>query len=158
EEIFVERTDEDQWTYDVVNIEGLNLKIPSDIQADVCDASDDELMSFQGDSDNDNSKKKINARRDLEDPKFEFTLNMIFSSSKEFKWTVEVRAVMKKRTSSLRKIKIGRWTLHDQNNSHDHSCGKQREDRTIVSKILAKKYADEFKINPSWGVKEFEAH
>ncbi|KAH0645085.1 hypothetical protein KY284_032969 [Solanum tuberosum] len=62
-------------------------KIPSNTQEEVCDASDDELMSLQGDSDDDNSKRFIvyNAKRDLEDPKFEFTLNMIFSSSKEFK-------------------------------------------------------------------------
>ncbi|KAH0645086.1 hypothetical protein KY284_032970 [Solanum tuberosum] len=42
--------------------------------------------------------------------------------------------------------------------SPDHSCGNQRENKTIDSGFLAKKYADEFKINSSWGVKEFQAH
>ncbi|KAK6803388.1 hypothetical protein RDI58_001172 [Solanum bulbocastanum] len=67
---------------------------------------DDELMSLQGDSDDDNSKRFIvfNAKRDLEDPKFEFTLNMIFSSSKEFKWTVEVRAVMMKKDIKFKQL------------------------------------------------------
>uniref|UniRef100_A0A3Q7I484 Transposase MuDR plant domain-containing protein n=1 Tax=Solanum lycopersicum TaxID=4081 RepID=A0A3Q7I484_SOLLC len=61
-------------------------------------------MSFQGDSDDHDSKRFIfNAKRDLEDPNFKFTLNMIFSSSKEFKWAVEVRAVMMKKDIKFKK-------------------------------------------------------
>ena len=40
----------------------------------------------------------------------------------------------------------------------DHSCGNQRDNKTIDSGFLAKKYVEEFRINPSWGVKEFQAH
>lgn len=40
----------------------------------------------------------------------------------------------------------------------DHSCGNQRDNKTIDSGFLAKKYVEEFKINPNWGVKEFQAH
>ncbi|KAK4372197.1 hypothetical protein RND71_007581 [Anisodus tanguticus] len=40
----------------------------------------------------------------------------------------------------------------------DHSCDNQRENKTIDSGFLAKKYVEEFRINPSWGVKEFQAH
>ena len=69
--------------------------ISSDTRADVFDASDVELMSLHGNSDDDNSKKK-SIVRDLEDPIFKFALNNIFSNSKEFKWTVEVHVVMKK--------------------------------------------------------------
>ncbi|KAH0709178.1 hypothetical protein KY284_010605 [Solanum tuberosum] len=132
-------------------------KIPNNSQEEVCNASDDELMTLQGDSDDDNSKRFIvfNAKRDLEDPKFEFTLNMIFNSSKEFKWAVEVSNC--------------KWLIYASNTnedepfmiktiSPDHSCGNKRENRTIDSGFLAKKYAHEFKINPSWGVKEFQTH
>ncbi|KAF3671823.1 hypothetical protein FXO38_06406 [Capsicum annuum] len=40
----------------------------------------------------------------------------------------------------------------------DHSCGNQRNNNNIDSGFLAKKYMEEFRINPSWGVKEFQAH
>ncbi|KAH0706247.1 hypothetical protein KY285_010754 [Solanum tuberosum] len=157
-------------------------KIPNNSQEEVCDASDDELMTLQGDSDDDNSKRFIvfNAKRDLEDPKFEFTLNMIFNSSKEFKWAVEVCVVMMKkdikfkknesrRERAICKVSNCKWLIYASNTnedepfmiktiSPDHSCGNKRENRTIDSGFLAKKYAHEFKINPSWGVKEFQTH
>nr|AAP45178.2 Zinc knuckle family protein [Solanum bulbocastanum] len=157
-------------------------KIPSNTQEEVCDASDDELMSLQGDSDDDNSKRFIvfNAKRDLEDPKFEFTLSMIFSSSKEFKWAAEGSAVMMKKDIKFKKNESSRaraickvlnckWFIYASKANEDepfmiktigpdHSCGNQRENKTIDSEFSTKKYADEFKINPSWGVKEFQAH
>ncbi|KAG5619948.1 hypothetical protein H5410_005166 [Solanum commersonii] len=42
--------------------------------------------------------------------------------------------------------------------SHEHSCGNQRNNKTIESGFLARKYAEEFRINSSWGVKECQAH
>lgn len=69
---------------------------PSQTQEEDCVLSDDELMSLHGDSDDDNPKRSIifNPGKDLEDPTFEFMINMIFSNSKEFKWAVEVYAMM----------------------------------------------------------------
>ncbi|KAK4342854.1 hypothetical protein RND71_038670 [Anisodus tanguticus] len=40
----------------------------------------------------------------------------------------------------------------------DLSYGNQRDNKTIDSGFLAKKYVEEFRNNPSWGVKEFQAH
>ncbi|XP_059299219.1 uncharacterized protein LOC132051950 [Lycium ferocissimum] len=157
-------------------------KIPSDTPENDCAASDDELISLHGDSDDENAQKSIvfNARRDLEDPKFEFALNMIFSNSKEFKWAVEMHAVMKKkdinfkknesrRARAVCKVSSCKWFIHASKANEDepfkiktigpdHSCANQRENKTIDSGFLAKKYVEEFRINPSWGVKEFQAH
>ncbi|KAH0644780.1 hypothetical protein KY284_032664 [Solanum tuberosum] len=118
---------------------------PNDTQENDCATSYEKLMSLHVDSDDENLKRFIvfNPTRDLEDPKFKFTLNMIFSNSKEFKWAVESNQ------DEPFKIKtIG----------PDHSCGKQRDNKTIDSGFLAKKYVEEFRINPSWGVKEFQTH
>ncbi|KAK6782878.1 hypothetical protein RDI58_020674 [Solanum bulbocastanum] len=119
-------------------------------------------------------------KKDLEDPKFEFTLSMIFSSSKEFKWAAEGSAVMMKKDIKFKKNESSRaraickvlnckWFIYASKANEDepfmiktigpdHSCGNQRENKTIDSEFSTKKYADEFKINPSWGVKEFQAH
>ncbi|KAH0647636.1 hypothetical protein KY290_033628 [Solanum tuberosum] len=118
---------------------------PNDTQENDCATSEEKLMSLHVDSDDENLKRFIvfNPTKDLEDPKFKFTLNMIFSNSKEFKWAVESNQ------DEPFKIKtIG----------PDHSCGKQRDNKTIDSGFLAKKYVEEFRINPSWGVKEFQTH
>ncbi|MCE5165718.1 hypothetical protein HAX54_011836 [Datura stramonium] len=117
----------------------------NDTQEDDCATSYEELMSLYGDSDDKNLKRSIsfNPSRDLEDPKFKFALNMIFSNNEEFKWAVEANQ------DEPFKIKtIG----------PDHSYGNQRDNKTIDSGFLTKKYAEEFRINPSWGMKEFQTH
>ncbi|KAH0775171.1 hypothetical protein KY290_012308 [Solanum tuberosum] len=129
---------------------------PSDTQEDDFATSDEELMSLHGDSDDENRKRSIvfNPTRDLEDPKFKFALHMIFSNSKEFKWVVEVHAVIQKKDIRFKKNESTRSRA----TCPDHSCGNQRDNKTIDSGFLAKKYVEEFKINPNWGVKEFQAH
>ncbi|KAH0743227.1 hypothetical protein KY290_031220 [Solanum tuberosum] len=93
---------------------------------------------------------------------------------------MEVHAVMKKNDIKLKKNKSRKvrvifkvsnckWFIYASKANEDepfmiitispnHSCGNQRENKTIDSGFLAKKYADELRINPSWGVKEFQAH
>ncbi|KAH0669912.1 hypothetical protein KY285_024055 [Solanum tuberosum] len=155
---------------------------PNDTQEDDCATSDEELMSLYGDSDDENLKRSIvfNPTRDLEDPKFKFALNMIFSNSKEFKWAVEVQAVLQKkdikfkknestRSRATCKVSNCKWFIFASKANQDepfkiktigpdHSCGNQRDNKTIDSGFLAKKYVEEFRINPSWGVKEFQTH
>ncbi|KAH0672901.1 hypothetical protein KY290_025184 [Solanum tuberosum] len=155
---------------------------PNDTQEDDCATSDEELMSLHGDSDDENLKRSIvfNPTRDLEDPKFKFALNMIFSNSKEFKWAVEVQVVLQKKDVKFKKnestrsratCKVSnckRFIFASKANQDepfkiktigpDHSCGNQRDNKTIDSGFLAKKYVEEFRINPSWGVKEFQTH
>ncbi|KAK6777378.1 hypothetical protein RDI58_024095 [Solanum bulbocastanum] len=155
---------------------------PNDTQENDCATSDEELMSLHGDSDDENLKRStvFNPTRDLEDPKFKFTLNMIFSNSKEFKWAVEVHAVFQKkdikfkknestRSRAICKVSSCKWFIFASKSNQDepfkiktigpdHSCGKQRDNKTIDSGFLAKKYVEEFRINPSWGVKEFQTH
>ncbi|TMW90302.1 hypothetical protein EJD97_015950, partial [Solanum chilense] len=77
----------------------------SDTQEDDFATSDEELMSLHGDSDDENRKRSIvfNPTRDFEDPKFKFALHMIFSNIKEFKWAVEVHAVIQKKDIRFKK-------------------------------------------------------
>ncbi|KAL3358882.1 hypothetical protein AABB24_015792 [Solanum stoloniferum] len=157
-------------------------ELPSHTQEKDCIISDDELMSLHGDSDDDNPKRSIifNPGKDLEDPTFEFLINMIFSNSKEFKWDVEVHAVMKKkdikflknetqRSRAICKVPNCKWFIFASKANQDepfqiktigpdHEYGNQRDNKTIDSGFLAKKYIEDFRINPSWGVKEFQAH
>ncbi|KAH0639646.1 hypothetical protein KY285_036232 [Solanum tuberosum] len=157
-------------------------ELPSHTQEKDCIISDDELMSLHGDSDDDNPKRSIifNPGKDLEDPTFEFLINMIFSNSKEFKWDVKVHAVMKKkdikflknetqRSRAICKVPNCKWFIFASKANQDepfqiktigpdHECGNQRDNKTIDSGFLAKKYIEDFRINPSWGVKEFQAH
>lgn len=55
-------------------------------------------------------------------------------------------------------IKVySRWTFQRTKTIDiDHCCGKQRDNKTIDFGVLAKKYVEEFRINPNWGVKEFQ--
>ncbi|KAG5606947.1 hypothetical protein H5410_028439 [Solanum commersonii] len=137
---------------------------PNDTQENDCATSDEELMSLHVDSDNENLKRStvFNPTRDLEDPKFKFTLNMIFSNSKEFKWAVEKESA---RSRAICKVSSCKWFICASKSNQDepfkiktidpdHSCGKQRDNKTIDSGFLAKKYIEEFRTNPSWGVNQ----
>ncbi|KAM3245850.1 hypothetical protein P3L10_007617 [Capsicum annuum] len=105
---------------------------------------------------------------------------MIFSNSKEFKWAVEVHVVRQRKDIKFKKNECRRsratckvtnckWFIFASKANQDepfmiktigpdHSCGNQRDNRTIDYEFLAKKYIEEFRINPRWGVKEFQAH
>lgn len=80
----------------------------SETKKDDFATSDEEMLSLHGDSDDENRKRSIvlNPTRDLEDPKFKFAVHMILSNSREFKYAVEVHAVIQKRKSDLKRMKV----------------------------------------------------
>ncbi|KAG5581287.1 hypothetical protein H5410_051914 [Solanum commersonii] len=135
---------------------------PNDTQENDCATSYEDLKSLHAESDDEDPKRStvFTPTRHLDNPKFKFTLNMIFGNSKEFKTKVQgqrqfVRCHVANgsylhqslKAMNLSKIKtIGL----------DHCCGKKRDNKTIDYGVLAKKYVEEVRINSSWGVKEFQ--
>ncbi|KAH0781000.1 hypothetical protein KY290_000598 [Solanum tuberosum] len=91
-----------------------------DTQEDEFATSYEELVSLHGDSDEENRKRSIvfNPTRDLEDSKFKFALHMSHSNSKEFKWAVEVHAMIQKKDIRFKKNESTRsratWTKEEQ--------------------------------------------
>ena len=103
---------------------------------------------------------------------------MFFSNIKEFKWELRYMLYSKKdikfkkectRSRAICKVSCCKWFIFPSKSNQDepfkiktigpdHSCGKQRDNKTIDSGFLAKKYLEEFRINLNRGGNEFHTH
>ncbi|KAG5581261.1 hypothetical protein H5410_051888 [Solanum commersonii] len=124
---------------------------PNDAQENDCATSYEDLMSLHGDSD-DEYHKRSTVLLHLDIWRIQ-NLNIRFKKNESTGGRQFVRCQVSNGsyfhqsliTMNLSKIKtIGL----------DHCWGKQRDNNTIDSGVLSKKYIEEFRINPSWGVKK----
>nr|GMD39265.1 Zinc knuckle family protein [Ipomoea batatas] len=71
--------------------------------------SEDELRSLSSDSEIESEKPSLVYREgDVKKPRFQWQVHMIFSSHKEFKWTVECYASMNKKAVKFVKNETGK--------------------------------------------------
>nr|GMD32733.1 Zinc knuckle family protein [Ipomoea batatas] len=71
--------------------------------------SEDELRSLSSDSETESAKPSLVYREgDVKKPRFQWQVHMIFSSHKEFKWTVECYASMNKKAVKFVKNETGK--------------------------------------------------